>query len=102
MGIGIIALFTNKTAEIITISVMGALTLYSIAMLSLLRLRKKEPLMPRPFRVPLYPLMPLLALVLSTLCLIFIAFYQPTLFFIYLGILTMCYVLFVLIVQPKT
>jgi ethanolamine permease len=102
MGIGIIALFTNKTAEIITISVMGALTLYSIAMLSLLRLRKKEPLMPRPFRVPLYPLMPLLALVLSTLCLIFIAFHQPTLFFIYLGILTMCYVLFVLIVQPKT
>ena len=102
MGIGIIALFTNKTAEIITISVMGALTLYTIAMLSLLKLRKKEPHMSRPFKVPLYPLMPLLALVLSTLCLIFIAFHQPILFFIYLGILTMCYILFVLIVQPKT
>jgi len=46
MGIGIIALFTNQTAEIITISVMGALTLYSIAMLSLLRLRKKNPTCP--------------------------------------------------------
>jgi ethanolamine permease len=102
MGIGIIALFTNKTAEIITISVMGALTLYAIAMLSLLRLRKKEPEMSRPFKVPFYPLMPLVALVLSTLCLIFIAFHQTTLFLIYVGILVICYVLFVLIVQPKT
>src|SRR5688572_12668069 len=43
MVIGIIALLTGKTAEIITISVFGALTLYIISMISLLQLRKKEP-----------------------------------------------------------
>ncbi|HEY2720086.1 MAG TPA: amino acid permease, partial [Chitinophagaceae bacterium] len=36
MGIGIIALFTQKTDEIITISVFGALTLYIISMIALL------------------------------------------------------------------
>lgn len=65
MGIGVLALLTNKTADIITISVMGALTLYFIAMLSLFRLRKNEPLLPRPFSVPLYPWTPILALVIS-------------------------------------
>jgi ethanolamine permease len=65
MGIGILALLTNKTAEIITISVMGALTLYFIAMLSLLRLRKNAPNLPRPFSVPGYPLTPIMALLIS-------------------------------------
>jgi ethanolamine permease len=52
MGIGIVTLLTGRTGEIITISVFGALTLYVISMISLLRLRKKEPTLERPFRVP--------------------------------------------------
>ena len=51
MVIGIIALLTGKTSEIITISVFGALTLYIISMISLLQLRKKEAQMVRPFKV---------------------------------------------------
>jgi ethanolamine permease len=43
MLIGIVALLTGKTSEIITISVFGALTLYIVSMVALLRLRKKEP-----------------------------------------------------------
>src|SRR5204863_797804 len=55
MAIGIIALLTGKTSEIITISVFGALTLYIVSMIALLRLRKKEPKLERPFKVPMYP-----------------------------------------------
>jgi ethanolamine permease len=65
MCIGIVALLTGKTSEIITISVFGALTLYIISMVSLLRLRKKEPKLNRPFKVPLYPLFPITALLIA-------------------------------------
>jgi ethanolamine permease len=101
MGIGILALLTNKTAEIITISVMGALTLYFIAMLSLLRLRKNEPLLPRPFSVPLYPLTPIFALIISGGSFFLIAYNNLNLFFIYAGIILICFLLFKLFVPKK-
>ena len=50
MIIGIFALLTGKTGDIIILSVFGALVLYIGAMVSLLRLRKTAPDMPRPFR----------------------------------------------------
>ena len=62
MCIGIIALLTGRTDEIITISCFGALTLFILAMVTLLVLRKREPELERPFRIPLYPLPPLLAM----------------------------------------
>jgi ethanolamine permease len=65
MMIGIIALYTGKTSEIITISVFGALTLYIISMIALLKLRRKEPQLERPFRVPFYPASPIIALVMQ-------------------------------------
>lgn len=101
MGIGILALLTNKTAEIITISVMGALTLYFIAMLSLLRLRKNAPNLPRPFSVPGYPITPLLALMISGASLVLIAYNNSNLFFIYAGIILICFLLFKLFVPKK-
>jgi len=65
MAIGIIALLTGKTAEIITISVFGALTLYIVSMIAMLRLRKKEPGLIRPFKVPMYPVFPVTALIIA-------------------------------------
>lgn len=65
MVIGIAALLTGKTAEIITIAVFGALTLYIISMVAVIRLRKQEPMLERPFRVPFYPLFPIVALVIA-------------------------------------
>jgi ethanolamine permease len=65
MGIGIVALLTGRTAEIITLSVLGALTLYVIAMVSLLRLRRREPALERPYRAPLVPAAPLTALLIA-------------------------------------
>lgn len=69
MAIGMIALFTGRTGEIIVLSVMGALLMYVLAMLSLLKLRANEPDLERPFRTPLYPLAPLVALGLAAFCL---------------------------------
>ena len=69
MAIGIIALLTGKTSEIITISVFGALTLYIISMIALLRLRKKEPQLERPFKVPMYPFSRLLHLIIAVVSL---------------------------------
>jgi ethanolamine permease len=55
MILGIIALLTGKTGEIITIACFGAILLYIFAMITVLILRKKEPGLARPFRVPMYP-----------------------------------------------
>src|SRR6185436_3210134 len=48
IGIAALLLLKERTGDIIIISVFGALTLYIISMMSLLRLRKKEPGLERP------------------------------------------------------
>jgi ethanolamine permease len=94
MAIGIIALLTGKTSEIITISVFGALTLYIISMIALLKLRKTEPDLPRPFKVPLFPLFPWTALIIALVSFIAMAAYNLSLAGIYCLLLTGCYGLF--------
>ncbi len=94
MVIGIIALFTGQTGQIITIACFGALTLYIISMIALLVLRKKEPDLVRPFKVPRYPFSPIIALVLAVIALIAITIYNPILALIYCGILAASWVYF--------
>lgn len=93
MVFGIIALFTNKTGEIITISVLGALTLYVLAMSSLIVLRKKEPDAPRPFKVPGYPVTPIIALIIASVALALVNYYnlKLTLYYLLLLILPYCF-----------
>jgi len=94
MVIGIIALLTGKTGEIITISVFGALTLYIVSMIALLRLRKKEPHLDRPFKVPMYPWFPLAALSIAVFSFVAMTVYNVRLALIYLLILGVCYAVF--------
>lgn len=94
MLIGMVALFTGKTAEIITIACFGALTLYILSMIALIRLRRSEPDLPRPFRVPLYPFTPLLALTIAIVALVAITIANFTLALIYVGILLVSYLWF--------
>jgi len=101
MVLGIIALLTGKTSEIITISCFGALTLYFIAMLSLLQLRKQEPLLERPFRVPLYPASPIIALVISGVFLIAMVTLNNRLALIYFALLFGAYLWFHFFVKNK-
>jgi ethanolamine permease len=94
MLIGIITLLTGKTAEIITISVFGALTLYIISMVSLLQLRRKEPELARPFVVPGYPVVPVVALVIATISFVSLSIYNIRLALIYFFVMLICYSLF--------
>jgi ethanolamine permease len=94
MVIGIIALLTGKTSEIITISVFGALTLYIISMISLLQLRKKEAQMVRPFKVPMYPLFPVTALVIAIISFVAMTIFNLKLAIIYFVLMGICYVAF--------
>jgi len=87
MFIGIIALFTGKTGDIITIACFGALTLYIVSMVALLQLRKKEPDLERPFKVPFYPITPIVALVIASVAFIAITYYNPVLAAVYVGLL---------------
>jgi len=94
MVIGIVALLTGKTAEIITISVFGALTLYIVSMITLLQLRKKEPQLERPFKVPAYPLFPVIALIIAVISFIAMTIYNLKLALVYFLILGICYAAF--------
>jgi len=94
MLIGILALLTGKTGEIITISVFGALTLYIISMISVLKLRKKEPELHRPFRVPLYPVFPVVALVIASFSFAAMVVYNELLALIYFLILGLSFAAF--------
>ena len=94
MLIGITALFTGKTGEIITIACFGALTLYIISMITLIRLRIRFPDMERPFKVPFYPVSPIIALLIAVTAFISITIFNPWLALIYLVIIGSCYLWF--------
>jgi ethanolamine permease len=94
MAVGLVALATGRTAEIITVSVFGALTLYIVAMVCMIRLRRREPELERPFRTPFYPLSPVVALVIAAVSLFAMCVYNTTLALLYAGILLLSFVLF--------
>ena len=87
MGIGILALLTGKTAEIITIAVFGALFLYFFSMISLIKLRISEPKLHRPFKVPFYPLFPYTALIITLVALIAMIVFNLVLFLLFFSIM---------------
>lgn len=94
MAIGIIALLTGKTSEIITISVFGALTLYIVSMIALLQLRKNEPHLERPFRVPFYPFFPLTALIIAVISFVAMTIFNFKLTIVYFLLIGICYLAF--------
>jgi ethanolamine permease len=102
MGIGMITLLSGKTSEIITISVFGALTLYILSMISMLRLRKNEPMLDRPFRVPLYPVSPVVALLIASVSLIAMTVYNFKLALYYILVMVFSYGFFKLLTKRGT
>jgi len=101
MIIGIIALFTGKTGDIITIACFGAIVLYIFAMISVLVLRKKEPGLERPFRVPMYPVFPVVALAIALVSLVAMISINIKLSLIFFAILALAYIWFHFIVKRK-
>ncbi len=101
MGVGIIALLSGRTDEIITISVLGALTLYVLSMVTVLVLRKKEPGLERPFKVPFYPVFPIVALVIAAVCLVALITLNIKLSLIYFSLLILSYIWFCLTARGR-
>ncbi len=87
MLVGVAALLSGETAEIITISVFGAVTLYVLSMAALFRLRKTHPDLPRPFRAPGFPVVPGVALALALAAIVALAVATPQLGLVYGGLL---------------
>ncbi len=98
--VGLAALFSGTTGQIITLSVIGALVMYISSLLSLFRLRQTEPDLPRPFQTPGYPFVPMLALTLSVVCLLAIIWYNPTLSVLFFSLMLIAWSLFRWLVKP--
>jgi ethanolamine permease len=94
MGIGIVALLTGRTTDIITLAVFGALTLYIFSMIALLRLRRKEPELHRPFKTPFYPFFPIIALMIAILSFISMTIFNSRLALVYFLLMGICFGLF--------
>lgn len=94
---GFLVIFSGKTDQIIIMSVLGAIVMYIMSMISLFILRTKEPTLIRPYKAPFYPIFPFIALMLSVLCLVSIIYYNQVLssiFFIVLLLGTSIFVFF--------
>lgn len=73
--VGLVALLSGTTAQVILLSALGALVMYLISLLSLFRLRK-QPSHSATYKTPFYPVFPLIALVLTLVCLGSIVYYN--------------------------
>lgn len=91
MAIGIIALFSGKTGEIITIATFGALSLYILSSISYFVLKKKLPELERPFKAPFYPVSPALALIIALVALLAMSYYNQLLALIYFALLAVLF-----------
>jgi ethanolamine permease len=92
--VGFVALVSGKTSDIITLSVFGALALYIISMFALLKLRKSEPDLERPYRAPGFPYIPYLALGLALGCFVAVFYYNLTIGMIFLAIVGLAFAYF--------
>jgi ethanolamine permease len=103
--VGIAAIFSDEvikiggqtlTANIVTMAVFGALTMYILSMLSLFKLRSSEPALARPFRAPVYPLFPAFALGAAVFALGAITVFNPIIAAMFAGFMLAGYAYFLL------
>lgn len=99
-AVGVAAIFSDEwiqfggqtlTANIVTMAVFGAIVMYIVSMAALLRLRRTEPAMHRPYRAPLYPFFPVLALALGVVCLIAMVWFNLVLAGIFLALMALAW-----------
>jgi ethanolamine permease len=82
------------TANIVTMSVMGALVMYIISMAALLKLRQSEPTLDRPYLAPFFPVFPLVALGCGIVCLFAVVYFNFTLSLLFLALMAVAYAYF--------
>lgn len=104
-GVGIIAIFSDSlvsfggqtlTANIVTMAVFGAITMYLISMLSLFKLRRTAPGLVRPWRAPFYPWFPGFTVLAAGICLVTMVYYNFLIFCVYVALMVAGYVVFLI------
>ncbi len=75
--VGVAATLSGKTDELITVAVLGALGVYLVSMAAVLKLRRSEPELERPFRAPGGEWMARVAMVLSAVSLVSVGVGSP-------------------------
>lgn len=96
---GIVAIWSGRTADIITLSVFGALALYIVSMIALFALRKKEPQLERPFKAVFYPVFPAIALVIAVVSLVAMIVYNAKIAAIFFAMIAAASLLYALLVK---
>ncbi|HJS03837.1 MAG TPA: ethanolamine permease [Variovorax sp.] len=98
--IGIAAIFSDEwvqfggqtlTANIVTMSVLGAIVMYLISMAALFKLRRSEPQLERTYRAPFYPVFPAIALLLGLVCLAAMIWFNGKLALLFLVLMALAY-----------
>jgi len=101
--IGIAAIYSDElitiggqslTANIVTLSVFGAITMYIISMAALFSLRRSAPALERSYRTPFYPWFPGFALGSAVVCLVALVYFNLLMAAWYVGFLVAGYVYF--------
>jgi len=95
------ALYKLDTNKIIIVSVMGAILMYMMSMISLFVLRVKEPGLERSFMSPFYPVFPAIALIISTVTLFAMIYYNFKLSLYFFAGLAVVIIIFVLMGKHK-
>ena len=99
-AVGIAAIYSDSwitiggqplTANIVTMSVLGALVMYVTSMLALFRLRKTEPNLARPFRARFYPFAPIWTLLCAGVCIASLVYYNRLIATLFVGLLAVGY-----------
>jgi ethanolamine permease len=109
--VGIAAIFSDSlltlggqtlTANIVTMSVLGAIVMYILSMASLFRLRWIAPDLERSFRAPLFPWFPGFALFGALVCLVTMVYYNPLVSAIFAGLMGIGYLYFLMTASRRS
>ncbi len=101
--VGIAAIFSDElvkiggmtlTANIVTMSVFGAIVMYIMSMASLFKLRAAEPRLERPFSAPMFPIFPAFALGAAVVCLLTMIYFNPIVAGLFAGLMVVGYLYF--------
>lgn len=76
-GLTLLLLLTATFEQVLVYAQLALLACGFLVVAGLMVLRRREPDLPRPFRVPLYPLTPLLFLAISAFALVYTALSRP-------------------------
>jgi ethanolamine permease len=86
-AVGAVASLSGRTDALITLSVLGALGVYLVSMAAVIKLRRSEPDLDRPFRAPLHPWLPLVAIALSAVAFVAVGVASPAIVAVFLAVL---------------